>query len=63
MKFPKILYVRMDKDGKDAYPVPTETLMDIVEMGKQTRVGVYELRETTYAECQVKTSRTKKEPK
>ena len=60
MKFPKLLYVRMDKDDGTAYPIPAETLIDIVEMGKMTRVGIYELRETTYAECQVKTSGTVK---
>jgi hypothetical protein len=63
MKLPKILYVKMEKDGGIVYPISAETLIDIVEMGRTTRVGVYKLCETTYAECRVKTSRTKKELK
>jgi len=56
MKFPKVLYVRMDKDGDTTYAVPSEYLIDIAEMGKTTRIGIYELRETAFAECEVKTS-------
>jgi hypothetical protein len=53
MKFPKTLYVKMEKDGDITYPMPAEHLIDIAKMGETIRVGIYELRETTYAECQV----------
>ena len=60
MKFPKVLYVKMEKDGDITYPVPGERLVDIAEMGETVQIGVYELRETSYAECEVKTSGTVK---
>lgn len=56
MKFPKTLYVKMETDDGTTYPVPGEHLIDIAEIGETIRVGIYELRETAYAECQVKTS-------
>ena len=56
MKFPKKLYVKMEKDGDITYPVPAEEMIDIVELGDTVHVGVYELVETTYAVCEVKTS-------
>jgi hypothetical protein len=58
MKFPKVLYVKMEKDGNTTYPVPGGSLIEIVEMGETVQVGIYELRETTYAHCEVKTSGT-----
>jgi len=60
MKFPKVLYVKMEKDGDIAYPVPAENLVDIAEMGSTVQFGVYELRETAYADVEVKTSGTVK---
>ena len=60
MKFPKVLYVKMEKDGDITYPVPGENLVDLAEMGSTVQIGVYELRETAYAECEVKTSGTVK---
>lgn len=60
MKFPKVLYVKMEKDGDITYPVPGESLLDIAEKGKAVQIGIYELREMFYAECEVKTSGTAK---
>jgi hypothetical protein len=60
MKFPRVLYVKMEKDGDITYPVPGERLVDIAEMGETVQIGVYELCETSYAECEVKTSGTVK---
>jgi len=56
MKFPKTLYVKMEKDGDVVYPVPGEHLIDIAEIGATTQIGIYELRETHFAECEVKLS-------
>ena len=58
MRFPKKLYVKMEKYGDTTYPVPAEHLIDVAEIGETIRIGVYELVETSYAECQVKTSGT-----
>lgn len=58
MKFPKVLYVKMEKDGDVTYPVPGEHLIDVAELGETVRIGVYDLRETTYLELLVKTSGT-----
>ncbi len=56
MKFPKILYGKMEKDGDTVYPVVAEKLIDIAEIGETVRIGIYELKETDYAEVVVKTS-------
>lgn len=60
MKFPKVLYVKMEADGDITYFVPGECLADIAEMGETVQIGVYELSETSYATCEVKTSGTVK---
>ena len=56
-KFPKVLYVKMETDSGTTYPVPSEDLIDIVEVGERILIGVYDLRETAYAECEVKMSK------
>lgn len=56
MKFPRVLYVKMEKDDDTTYLVPAEKLSDIAEIGETIQIGVYELRETSYAECEVKTT-------
>jgi hypothetical protein len=60
MKFPRVLYVKMDKDGDMSYPIPATQLIDLAEMGRMVQIGVYELRETSCVECEVKTSGTVK---
>jgi hypothetical protein len=59
MKFPKILYVKAETDVDTTYFVPGE-LSQLAEMGEKVQIGVYELRETSYVECEVKTSGTVK---
>jgi hypothetical protein len=46
----------MEKDGDTVYPVVAEKLIDIAEIGETVRIGIYELKETDYAEVVVKTS-------
>lgn len=58
MRFPKRLYVKIEKDGDSSYPVACEQLIDVADMNAPIRIGIYELVETTYVECHVKTGGT-----
>lgn len=59
MKFPKVLYVKTEQDGDTTYHIPSVNLVDMAEKDERIQIGVYELRETTYVECEVKTSGSK----
>ena len=58
MKFPKVLFVKQEEDGDTTYHVPSENLVDLAEKDEKVHIGVYELRETSYVECELKTSGT-----
>lgn len=43
MKHPKILYVKLERDGKNVYPVADPHQTGLAEMGETVEVGVYRL--------------------
>ena len=43
MKMPKTLYVKIEQDGDVSYPVAASTTIELAELGKKTRIGVYAL--------------------
>jgi hypothetical protein len=55
MKLPKKLYVKMEKEGDVVYPIPVEAIPDLAEIGEKIRIGIYELVDTAFVECEVKT--------
>lgn len=43
MKFSKVLYVKIERDGESSYPVADDDMASLAEMGMTVLVGVYKL--------------------
>jgi hypothetical protein len=49
-KFPKVLYVKKEKDGDNSYFIADAALSDVVEIGESRDVAMYKLTEIGKAE-------------
>jgi hypothetical protein len=45
-KFPKTLYVKIERDGKLSYPVAASSLIELAELGETIPYAVYHIAET-----------------
>lgn len=58
-KFPKNLYVKIEKDGSTEYFSADEMLWPLVEMGEKVKIATYQLVGVQEAQGVVETKRAK----